>query len=476
VSTRQGFGFKIAILAGACLLTAAPAASAQGFGPWFGTTAATSAVLQKPLSRTQRAQILDALKDAPSHGLPAYFLSEDSPDSDLARAVISYASALRGGRMEGKFTGDWHLRPERYDAAAAFRTAASKNKLKPWLEQLAPRHSGYAELRQALTFYRDLEATGGWKKLPATKTALKVGSKGAGVLTLRQRLGMEYAAPAPEGDPSTFDATLAEALKAEQARLGVPVTGKLDKATVAALNIPVSERVAAIEANLERWRWMPASMPRYRVEVNVPAYWVSVHRNGRDPLTMKVIVGKPETPTPMFQDVVEGVVFNPPWNVPDSIAKRDILPKARKDKTYLIKNDYVMTDDGRVQQKAGPKSALGKVKFELANPFAIYFHDTPSKQLFDYDQRAFSNGCMRLEKPMELVEMMLDDNRQFTPDVIHQTIATGDTVSSEIRRPVPVFVVYRTAFVEGGKVQFRDDIYGWDRELRQILGGVSHRT
>ena len=435
-------------------------------------TAASTAVLRKPLNETQRGQILQALEQAPSHGLPAYRVSQNASDAELTKAVIHYAKSLRGGRMEGKFTGDWHLRPPSYDAATAFRNAAaSRNKLQPWLDQLAPRHPGYNSLRQALASYRDLEAAGGWKKIPGG-AVLKVGSKGSRVLNLRERLGMEYAAPAPLGDPSTFDLSLSMALKDEQARLGVPVTGVLDKATVAALNIPVSQRVATIEANLERWRWMPPSVPRYRVEVNVPAYWVNVFRNGQQPLSMKVIVGKPETPTPMFMDVMDGVVFNPPWNVPDSIAKRDILPKARKDKTYLIKNDYVMTEDGRVQQKAGPKSALGKVKFEMTNPFAIYFHDTPSKQLFTYDQRAFSNGCMRLEKPLELVEMVLNDQR----GAIDQTISTGETVRTDVGRPVPVFVVYRTAYVENGKVQFRGDIYGWDRELKEILEGVSHQT
>jgi len=434
-------------------------------------TAASSAVLQKPLNAKVRQQIIGVLNEAPSHGLPAYHLTPESSDADLTRAVLQYASAMRGGRMEGKFTGDWHLRPAHYDPTADFKKAVKKKKVAQWLQQLAPQEQGYGLLRQELVRYRELQAAGGWNQLAPGKI-VKVGGKGPRVLALRRRLGMEYAAPAPEGDPSTFDAALSEALKAEQARLGVPVTGNLDKATVAALNVPVSARVDTIVANLERWRWIPTVMPRYRVEVNVPNFWVEVYRDRQPPLTMKVIVGKPATPTPMFQDTMEGVVFNPPWNVPDFIAKRDILPKAKKDKTYLIKNDYVLTDDGRVQQKAGPKSALGKVKFELGNPFAIYFHDTPSKQLFDYDMRAFSNGCMRLEKPLELLETVMNEGRED----IDQTIATGETRRAEVARPVPVFVVYRTAFVENGKLQFRDDLYSWDAQLKEILEGVSHKT
>ncbi|HEX5776701.1 MAG TPA: L,D-transpeptidase family protein, partial [Caulobacteraceae bacterium] len=405
---KSGFSTKLVALAGACLLAASPApASAQGI--WSAAKELLtpgSPGVNRPLSVTQRRQILAALETAPSHGLPGYNVSPNSSDGELVRAAVSYGNALRGGRMSGKFTGDWHLRPEPFDAAGSFQQALRKNRLRQWFQQQEPHHQGYQELRQALSFYRDIESYGGWKPLTATRKALKVGSKGPGVLRLRERLGIEYAAPAPQGDASVFDEALTEALKAEQARLGVAVTGVLDKATVAALNVPASARVRTIEANLERWRWMPSSMPRYRVEVNVPDYRLEVWRDNDRPLAMKAIVGKPATPTPMFQDVMDTLVFNPPWNVPPRIAKNDILPKAKKDKAYLVKHDYFISDDGRLIQKAGPKSALGKIKFNLTNPFAIYLHDTPSKHLFKESARAFSNGCIRLEQPMDLAQLV----------------------------------------------------------------------
>lgn len=471
---KSGFTQRFVTLAGACLLIATPApASAQGF--WetakdFVAGVAPGAL--KGLTQNQRAQILAALEEAPSHGLPSYNVSPQSSDGELTRAAVSYASALHGGRMDGKFNGDWHLRPETYDAAGGFQQAQRKNRLRQWFVQIQPQHEGYQQLREALVRYRDIEAAGGWKKLTAGKASLKPGAKGPAVLALRERLGMEYAAPYPEGDPSVFDPSLAAALKEEQARLGVAPTGLLDKATVAALNVPASARVETIEANLERWRWMPASMPRYRVEVNVPAYWLEVHRDSYVPLAMKIVVGKPATPTPMFQDVMDALVFNPPWNVPDRIAKNDILPKAKKDKAYLVKHDYYINEDGRLIQKAGPKSALGKIKFNLTNPFAIYLHDTPSKKLFDETSRAFSNGCVRVEKPRELAAMMLADERYWDAGSIEQAISDGDTSSTELGRPTPVFIVYRTAFVEDGKVQFRSDIYSWDKKLKDVLAPI----
>jgi len=471
---KSGLKLRIVAFAGACLLAAAPApGAAQGL--WSAARdLVTRAVpdAQKPLSQAQRAQILAALELAPSHGLPGYNVSEDSSDGELVRAAVSYASALNGGRMDGKFIGDWHLRPEPYDGAGGFQQAARKNRLRQWFQQIEPQHQGYQQLREALVRYQDLEAAGGWKKLTAGKAALKRGAKGPAVLALRERLGMEYAAPMPEGDASVFDESLAEALKAEQARLGVPVTGVLDKATVAALNVPASARVETIEANLERWRWLPRAMPHDRVEVNIPAYWLDVYRGGDRPLSMKVVVGKPATPTPMFQDVMDRLVFNPPWNVPERIAKNDILPKARKDKAYLVKHDYYINDDGRLIQRAGPKSALGKIKFNLTNPFAIYLHDTPSKKLFDESARAFSNGCIRVERPHDLAELVLSEERYWDEGSLEEVIASGETSSTELVRPTHVFIVYRTAFVQDGKVQFRSDLYGWDRKLQDILAPI----
>lgn len=472
---KSGFSTKFIALAGACLLVATAPETAAAQGVW--STAKEwltpgSPGVNRPLSAAQRRQILVALETAPSHGLPGYNVDEQSSDGELVRAAVSFGNALHGGRMTGKFTGDWHLRPEPFDAAGSFQQAVKKNRLRQWFEQQAPQNAGYQDLREALSFYRDIDASGGWKALTPTKAALKVGSKGSGVLNLRERLGMEYAAPSPEGDPSTFDKALSEALKGEQARLGVPVTGVLDKATVAALNTPASARVKTIEANLERWRWLPAEMPPYRVEVNVPNYWLEVWNGNQRPLAMKAIVGKPKTPTPMFQDIMTDLVFNPPWNVPERIAKQDILPKAKKDKAYLVKHDYFINDDGRLIQKAGPKSALGKIKFNLTNPFAIYLHDTPSKALFKESARAFSNGCIRLEHPDELAELVLSGERGWDAATLQQAIDAGDTSSTDLGRHTPVFIVYRTAFVEDGRVQFRNDIYGWDQQLSDILAPI----
>lgn len=461
----SAFNKRFAVIAGACLLAFGVPAAAQD----FLLTSASTAALQKPLNRGERQVILAALAEAPSHGLPAYPVNEQSGDLDLSRAIIDYAGALHGARMTAKFPTDWHLRPDPFDAAGSFQQAIQRNGLRRWLSNLAPRSEPYENLRAALARYHEIDMNGGWKALDAGLT-LKVGSKGPRVIALRERLDAEYQAPAPEGDAATFDPSLANYLKTEQARLGLPETGVLDKATLAALNVPVAQRIATLTANLERERWLPAAMPNYRIEVNIPAFWLDVYRDGDKPMSMKVIDGRPHDPTPMFSDTMDSIVFNPPWNVPDGIAKNEIWPKAKKDKGYLAAHDYVVTSDGGLMQKAGPKSALGKVKFDLTNPFAIYLHDTPSRSLFAKDYRALSHGCMRVERPRDLAGLVLEGDRHYTPEVIDQTIDSGDTVRVDVARPPAVFVLYRTAFLgDDGRVQFRDDLYGWDEKLNGIL-------
>lgn len=460
----SGFNKRIAVAAGACLLALSVPAAAQD----FLLTSASTAVLQKPLNRGERQAILAALAEAPSHGLPVYPINEESSDIDLSRAIIDYAGALHGARMTAKFPAGWHLQPDPFDAAGSFQQAIQQNKLKRWLSTVAPRTANYENLRAALARYREIEMNGGWQALDAGPT-LKVGSKGPRVVALRERLDAEYQGPAPEGDPAIFDAGLSDYLKTEQARLGLPQTGLLDKATLAALNVPVADRIATLTANLERERWLPATLPSYRIEVNIPAFWLDVYRDGDKPLSMRIIDGRPHDPTPMFSDVMDSIVFNPPWNVPDNIARNEIWPKAHKDKNYLASHDYVVTSDGGLMQKAGPQSALGKIKFDLTNPYAVYLHDTPSRSLFQKDFRALSHGCMRVEKPRELAAFILEGDQQPS-DQVDETIDAGDTVRTDLGRPVPVFVLYRTAWLDDeGRVQFRSDLYGWDEKLNDML-------
>ena len=249
---------------------------------------------------------------------------------------------------------------------------------------------------------------------------------------------------------------------------GLADDGKLGGATRAALNVPAAARLDQIEANLERWRWLPHALPPARIEVDVAGQTVTYLQADCEALSMKAVVGDPTHRTPMFASQVEAVTFNPPWNVPASIAQAEILPKAAKHPGYLAANDFIFVE-GRLQQKAGPKSALGQIKFELPSPFGVYLHDTPAKALFARSRRTLSHGCMRLEKPQALAEALLGP-QGWSPDAVAQAMAAGRTQAIALRAPLPLYVLYWTAEVPpDGRARFGPDVYGWDKELLNAL-------
>ena len=227
-------------------------------------------------------------------------------------------------------------------------------------------------------------------------------------------------------------------------------------------------RVREIEVNLERERWLPRHLPADRVWVNVADERVVLYRDDRPVFSTRVIVGQAElrNQSPEFQATIDGVLFNPPWNIPQDIATDEILPKTANDPNYLARHNLVMLPNGGLQQLAGPNSGLGQLMFEMQNRFDVYLHDTPSKNLFSREDRRISHGCIRVEKPRELAALLM----QQPIEAIDQAIATGSTTRTNLPEAVPVFVVYETAFADvDGKLLFRPDAYGRDAEIWQYL-------
>jgi murein L,D-transpeptidase YcbB/YkuD len=227
-------------------------------------------------------------------------------------------------------------------------------------------------------------------------------------------------------------------------------------------------RLRDIEVNLERERWMPRRLPADRVWVNVPDGRLVLYRDDQPVFSTRVIVGQDErrNQSPEFQASIEAIWFNPPWVVPEDIARDEILPKARTDPNYLAKHNMVLRPDGVLEQKAGGYSGLGHFLFDMNNRFDVYLHDTPSKDLFTRDNRRISHGCIRVENPDKLVALLM----QQPIETINEAIATGETVHRKLPASVPVFVVYETAFADhDGKLQFRADIYRRDAEIWQHL-------
>lgn len=223
-------------------------------------------------------------------------------------------------------------------------------------------------------------------------------------------------------------------------------------------------RLRVIEANLERQRWLPRELPADRVWVNVPDQQLVLYRDDRPVFVTRVVVGEAtdRKQSPEFHTVIESALFNPPWIIPSDIVEADIRPMLKQDPLYLVKNKITLLPNGDAKQAPGPQAGLGAVMFEMPNRFDVYLHDTPDKEAFSRDNRRLSNGCIRVQNPLELAALLMDEPM----DVIQKKVATGDTLRKSLPEPVPVFLLYHTALASPGRdVEIRPDFYGRDEAL-----------
>jgi murein L,D-transpeptidase YcbB/YkuD len=255
-----------------------------------------------------------------------------------------------------------------------------------------------------------------------------------------------------------------------------PIYRALQQAYAAAIAQPQADGAAApvLRANLERLRWLPRVEPATRVDVNIASATLVYVVDGQPRLTMRTASGKPGDETPMLTSKIDNIVLNPPWNVPEKIAADELLPKGPE---YLADHGFVTSDTGRLVQQPGPDAALGLVKFDFDNPYAIYLHDTPSKGAFDRSGRAVSHGCVRLERALDLANLLLANEPGWSVQRINETIASQQTTTVKLRRPVPVRLLYLTAVPDQGRIAVLPDVYGWDAQLLALLDrGADTRT
>ena len=285
-----------------------------------------------------------------------------------------------------------------------------------------------------------------------------------GVVPVERRRDDEALTPEPVDVAAVLDAVIASPNPAAAMEALAPATPTYRALRQALQTAQPGIRLRQIEVNLERERWLPRRLPADRVWVNVADERLVFYRGGQPVFSTKVIVGQDErrNQSPEFQTMITGLLFNPPWNIPPDIAADEILPKASRDPNYLARRHMVMLPNGGLQQLAGPNSALGQLMFEMRNRFDVYLHDTPSKNFFSREDRRISHGCIRVEEPRELAALLMHQ----PVDVIDHAIAMGGTAQTNLPQPVPVFVVYETAFADvDGRLQFRPDIYGRDAEI-----------
>ena len=418
-------------------------------------------------------------------------------DIILTHKILEYATHLSQGRiMPETIDAEWlaQRRVQTRDIPAELAQAVKKNRLKECIESLHPKTEAYRGLRKALQQYASIERSGGWSPVVPGPILAK-GDRGPRVAALKQRLKLTADW---SGNPSmaddTFDDMLASAVRHFQRRHGLKQDGLVGKQTLDELNIPVTERITQLELNMERWRWFPDSLGERYIIINIPAFELRVVEANTNIYRSRVIVGKKERPTPVMSDWMIYLEFNPFWNIPQEIARNDILPEVIKDPAYLNQRGIHVFDswDGeaeevdpatiswerlsarffpfRLQQEPTDSNALGKIKFMFPNPHSIYIHDTPGKALFNRQVRTFSSGCVRVEKPMILARYLLGWSRTR----LEAVIAQEQPKTVILDAPIPVHLVYFTAWVdEDETVHFRKDIYGRDERVLFALGNAS---
>lgn len=411
----------------------------------------------------------------------------------LTDGIIYYADHLLYGKCDPVTlvpTWNFGYAPVPEINPVDFREAIVSRELVKRLKKLRPEIPLYDTLVTTLALYRAIESNGGWSAIPSGGK-IEPGDRDQRIVQVRQRLMITGELASEDTAAGTlYDGALESAVRSFQSTHGLDADGIIGGGTFRELNIPVDERIETIRINLERVRWVTHDLPQQYLIVNIAAFWLVMVRDGSIDHQARVVVGKPYTKTPIFRDRMRYIDFNPTWTVPRSIIKNEIIPKLKKDSLYLQRNNMVLLDSkgnevpessldipnlsaGKfpylVRQQPGPDNALGVVKFMFPNEYDIYLHDTPSKSLFSKASRAYSHGCIRVEKPLDLAVKLLQGT-EWTRERIDRTIQTRETTRVPLPEPLDILIMYWTCGLDRNrKVFFAPDIYDRDNEvLRQL--------
>ncbi len=461
-------------------------------------------------------KLLDVLESSSSHGLnPVHYHTDIIKDylainqpsqQQLAEmdvittiALVSYAHDLSNGRYEPQLIdSNWQLdAPSNHWKDLLFLDSATD--MVNTLPLLAPRSPQYQVLQKWLVYYQDLA-----KKendiLVSPGVPLSIGDEGPRVAQLRARLVQlgDIRFSTRKVDEEAFDERLEQALKNFQQRHHLVADGAAGSKTIQMLNVPLSKRANQIAYNLERWRWLPSELEANRAWVDLTNYSVDLFFNG-ERTTMKVVIGKAERKTPVFKGLMTYMVTNPTWRVPQRIARENLLPKIQKDPNYLSRYGYKVYSSWsigakvidpatinwkemrpeklsyRFEQEADESNALGQYKFMFPNKNEIYLHDSPAKHLFRESSRAFSSGCVRLEKPDEFAQALLKGSKQGKS--LASTLSSQATTVISLPTYLPVYLVYLTVVPNAnGMPEFREDIYERDELMEEAMGYHAFKT
>ena len=418
---------------------------------------------------------------------------------EFTASVLDYIKDLGGERINPRKIGkSLYLKPDPVEAVQILVSGMSSDQTGRWLGSLTVHNPQYQALKKLLVTYRKKAQQEQGKSRPTLPKGplLETGKSHPQVLLLRNSL-LAHGDKSLELSSSTsslFDEVTEAAVKRFQKKSSLEIDGVVGPQTRKALNKTAQDKVNQILVTMERWRWLPETFEDRYLMVNIPAFELRGYEDGRNVLTMPVIIGRQSRETPLLNSSIYSIRFNPSWYVPHSIAVKDKLVEIRNDPSYLAQNGYTLYDKNgtiinphsvnwsevtsgsfhyRLRQSPGAKNALGKIRFAIKNPFNVYLHSTPDQHLFDESVRSFSSGCVRVARPADLAYFVLNEPSQWTLRTIAASMEGAKTRNVKVKKPVPVYISYFTVWVDdSGEARFMDDIYGQDAKIIKVLNNL----
>ena len=391
---------------------------------------------------------------------------------------------------------DWEMSPKAFPNQEQLVSAIVNGNIRGYLSTLLPMEKRYRKLVTLLKNYRVMDK---FPKIAYSKSSLKLGDWSGRVVEVKKRLQISGDYPKNASLDRTFDKTLEKAVKTYQKRYLLKVDGKVDKTMTYYLNQPAKNNIQAIITNLDKTKLYPKSFENEHIEVNIPDFNLRYYKNGSKIMKMGIVVGRMNRPTPIFSDKIEYMVVNPTWTVTDNLIKRDLIPVLKEQPDYLkehnihvfsgnkeVEVDYAMLEPHihsnkrvpyRFVQYPGDTNALGRIKFMFPNKYAVYLHDTDNKTLLTRRYKLYSSGCMRVDKPFKLMDiLLLNSKTAYTRSDIENIIATNKPTTIRLRKSVPVHIIYFTVYKEDGLAYFKNDVYMFDRIIEESVAGHKKAT
>lgn len=413
---------------------------------------------------------------------------------ELTKLLIEISHQIYFGTVNPKRVYERWDFPRKEDKIVPYLTTLIKeNRLSELYREFSPKHEGYVQLREHLRSLYTIEGKDRALKIQV-RGKLELGTKDESITTIKRKLRLLGFYDSDDDSP-LFDSKLSEAVKRFQVRHGLDGDGVIGKNTLNALNRSISARIMQVKLNLEKYRWLPENFGERYILVNIPSYELKLIEQGRIVLESPTIVGKNYKedfrPTPLLYSKITQIVINPDWYVPQKIAAKDILPRIKKNPNYPLKDKIKIYHEGKeidplqvdwnqyseenfpfkLVQKSGDRNALGRIKFHMPNSFDIYLHDTPDKKLFSKNRRAFSSGCIRVEKATELAQLLIKNNTKgWDEQKLKEALKTEKTYYINLISPIPVYILYFTNIVKNSELYFYEDLYGYDELLGKFLG------